>query len=66
MVADSHEELHAFAAKIGMKRSWFQEKTSITGRDLSHYDLVPNRRAKAIRMGAIEINSVFDVVMKRV
>ena len=34
MVADSVEELHKFAALIGLKRGWYQNK----GR-YSHYDL---------------------------
>jgi hypothetical protein len=45
------DELHAFAAKLGMRRSWFQGHHA----DFPHYDLVPARRAMAIRLGAIEI-----------
>ena len=37
------------ARKIGMKRAWFQAKPGFP-----HYDLVPTRRAAAIRAGAIE------------
>lgn len=40
-------ELHAMAALIGMKREWFQDKPGHP-----HYDLVPSRRAKAVRCGA--------------
>ena len=42
------EELHEFAEKIGMKRSWFQDKS------LKHYDLTAARRALAIDNGAKE------------
>ena len=49
MYADTLEELHAMAEQIGMKRAWFQNKTK-----LPHYDLVPSRRVKAVRLGAIE------------
>lgn len=49
MWADSLEELHEMADKVGMKRAWFQNKES-----LPHYDLVPSRRARAIKHGAIE------------
>lgn len=49
MWADSEEELHAMAAKIGMRRAWFQDKPGFP-----HYDLVPTRRAHALRLGAIE------------
>lgn len=52
LLADSVEELHEFAAKLGMKRSWFQ----MSRMGLPHYDLVASRRAKAVKLGAIEIN----------
>lgn len=39
-------ELHAFAKRIGMRRSWFQG---------DHYDLTPGRRAAAVRAGAREV-----------
>ncbi len=42
----SFDELHEFAARIGLKRSWFQG---------DHYDLTPSRRAAAVRAGAREI-----------
>ncbi len=44
------EQLHEMAAKIGMRREWFQEKR------LNHYDLTPSRRRKAVAAGAIETN----------
>lgn len=49
LVADEADclELHEFAARIGMKRSWFQG---------DHYDLVPSRRARAVILGAIEVD----------
>lgn len=56
MYADTLEELHTLADAIGMKRSWFQDK-----RDLPHYDLVPSRRAVAIRLGAVE-HDKYDMV----
>lgn len=49
LVADTEEELHAFAEKIGMKRSWFQ-----SGR-VAHYDLTEARRARAVEFGAQEL-----------
>lgn len=42
-------ELHALAARIGLRRAWFQDKPGFP-----HYDLVPTRRAAAIRAGAEE------------
>jgi len=51
LVADTTEELHAFAEQLGLKRSWFQNN-----RRLPHYDLTKNMRAKAVRLGAVEIS----------
>ena len=51
MYADSLEELHAFAAKIGMKLRWFQKH-----RIVDHYDLNESRRKRAVFEGAIEQN----------
>jgi hypothetical protein len=49
--ADSVEELHAFAARLGLRRSWFQARA---GRpELEHYDVTESKREQAIRMGAI-------------
>ena len=49
MYADSLEELHEFAQKIGLKREWFQDRPR-----LPHYDLTVTRRRVAVRVGAIE------------
>lgn len=54
------DELHAFAAKIGMKREWFQaDKTC------PHYDLTPARRAAALKVGAVFVEARAQVVMRR-
>jgi hypothetical protein len=42
------DELHEFAARLGMKREWYQEH-----RIAPHYDLTAGRRAKALAMGAV-------------
>ena len=52
MFADSDDELHAMATKIGLQRSWHQNKPGF-----SHYDLVPSKRAKAIQCGAKSLTS---------
>ena len=44
--ADTLEELHDFARRLGLKRSWFQP------RSVPHYDLSPAKHAQALRMGA--------------
>jgi hypothetical protein len=51
MFADTKEELHLFAKKLGLRRSWFQD-----GR-IGHYDLTRKKRAKAIAFGAKEITT---------
>lgn len=45
---DALERLHLIAGQIGMRRAWFQNKL-----DFPHYDLVPPRRRKALKAGAI-------------
>lgn len=52
MIADTEEELHAFAQEMGLRRSWFQCKPG----GIPHYDLTRSRRAMAIKAGAKEIN----------
>jgi hypothetical protein len=49
LFADSLDELHDFAKKIGMKKIWFQNKK------LPHYDLTAKRREVAISLGAQEV-----------
>lgn len=49
LVADSLDELHAFAAQLGLKRHWFQERSYYP-----HYDVTMSVRDKAIRIGAID------------
>jgi hypothetical protein len=52
MIADTDEELHAMASAIGLKRSWHQKP----GTRHSHYDVSLSRRAKAVALGAVEID----------
>ncbi|NLO92532.1 MAG: DUF4031 domain-containing protein [Elusimicrobia bacterium] len=41
--------LHSFAARLGLRRAWFQGNSK-----LPHYDLTVNKRALALRLGAVE------------
>ena len=53
LVADTDEELHEFASRMGMRREWFQDKS---GRPhLAHYDLPDRARAEALSNGAGEV-----------
>jgi Protein of unknown function (DUF4031) len=54
------EELHAFAARIGMRRAWFQDHPTAP-----HYDLTPLRRQLAVQLGAKEVPAREQVVMRR-
>lgn len=61
MCADTVEELHEFAAKMGLKRAWFQNHK------WPHYDLHPARRVVAVRLGAIEVDrKQFIEIYKRI
>lgn len=46
LMADSPEELHWMAARIGMERRWCHG---------DHYDISEGKRALAIRYGAIQV-----------
>ena len=46
LTADTIEELHRFAVKIGLRRSWFQDDGIHP-----HYDLTAGKRWQAIRTG---------------
>ncbi len=63
MLADTNEELHAMAERIGMKREWYQ----CAGTAQAHYDLTPGRRAAAVAAGAIEVDrrGLVDVIRRR-
>ena len=50
LTADTPDELHAFAAQLGLKRAWAQRDTYA-----GHYDLTAGMRARAVRLGAAEL-----------
>ena len=60
LFADSDEELHEFAAKIGMKREWFQPH-----RVANHYDLTPARRKMAVKLGVTETTARTEILRRR-
>lgn len=53
MYADSPEELHRLAARLGLKRTWCSDITQPRSK-LLHYDLSPRKREQAVRLGALE------------
>lgn len=50
--ADTLDELHAFAALLGLRREWFQKHPR-----MDHYDLTPSKRALAVALGAVEVSA---------
>ena len=51
LIADSVDELIEFAVSIGLRREWYQPKSS------PHFDLTEEGRAVAVSAGAIELNN---------
>jgi hypothetical protein len=60
LFADSVSELHKFARKLSLKRTWFQNNT------VPHYDLAANKRQQAVRFGATEVDdrAVVEIIRK--
>lgn len=62
MVADSLDELHVMADKIGVSRRHFQADASTP-----HYDICKTKRTKAVKHGAIEADRrTFVAAMRRI
>ncbi|WP_155027742.1 DUF4031 domain-containing protein [Burkholderia pseudomallei] len=47
LVADSVAELHAFAAELGLRKEWFQDRTMYP-----HYDVTVSVQRRALALGA--------------
>lgn len=54
MIADTEQELHQMADKIGVARKWFQG---------DHYDIAMSKRKIAVENGAVEL-TMRDMVHK--
>lgn len=52
MLADTDDELHAMAERIGVARKWHQYPNTVK----SHYDICLTKRALAVQYGAVEID----------
>ncbi|MEX2524475.1 MAG: DUF4031 domain-containing protein [Gammaproteobacteria bacterium] len=50
MIADSLDELHRMAERIGLRRRWFQD-----GGSFPHYDVCLTKRDMAISYGAVPV-----------
>lgn len=51
LLADTREELHAFADRLGLRRAWFQDDPVRW-----HYDITPGMRRRAVALGAEQID----------
>jgi len=62
LLADETDELHRFAARLGIKRSSFQcpPKTATP-----HYDLTGYERTRAIALGALACNREQIIAVRR-
>jgi len=60
LVADTPDELHDAAARLGLRREWAQDK----GRTL-HYDLPDELRERAIELGVATSITWRELVSKR-
>lgn len=60
LTADTLEELHEFARRLGLKRTWFQDHIVVP-----HYDLSPGKHAKAIENGATYMSQIEQSRMRR-
>jgi hypothetical protein len=49
LTADTLEELHEFALRLGLRRTYFQDHPRHP-----HYDITEGRRKLAVRLGAVE------------
>jgi hypothetical protein len=56
MIADSEQELHAMADRIGVQRRWYQG---------DHYDISKGKRELAIQYGAVQITVKQAAGMRR-
>jgi hypothetical protein len=78
LMADDRDELHRFAQRIGLRRSWFQDpcapnrkpwpaKPGSPAAENWHYDVTENMRERAIRQGAkpVTCETLLLIIRKR-
>ncbi len=64
MIADTPDELHAMADRIGVERRWFQAPPKAS---FWHYDIAKSKRALAVAAGAIECDrNTFVANLRRI
>uniref|UniRef100_UPI003F499B35 DUF4031 domain-containing protein n=1 Tax=Amycolatopsis sp. CA-293810 TaxID=3239926 RepID=UPI003F499B35 len=67
LIADTEDELHAFATQLGMPRRWFQDPrvrsikrpipapTGSFAAETWHYDVTRSKRDLALQLGAVDV-----------
>lgn len=69
LTADTKPELHAFAARIGLRRAWFQDKPDLGGGPGVHwhYDVTDTKRQQALAAGAepIDLRRMGEIIRAR-
>jgi len=66
LFADTQDELHAFAVRLGLRRNWFQDPVKV-GKPFKarpgsraaenwHYDVAESKRRQAVGLGAVEVS----------
>jgi Protein of unknown function (DUF4031) len=64
MIADTPEELHAMADRIGVARKWFQAPPKAS---FWHYDIAKGKRDLAIAAGAVDCDrNTFVMHLRRI
>lgn len=64
MIADTPDELHAMADRIGVARRWFQAPPKAS---FWHYDICKSKRALAVAAGAVEVDrNALVAAMRRI
>jgi type IV secretory pathway ATPase VirB11/archaellum biosynthesis ATPase len=60
MLADTLDELHSMAARLGLRREWFQSKST------PHYDVSLEKRRLALALGAVvaDRHKVVELIRK--
>jgi hypothetical protein len=80
LIADSRDELHAFAERLGLRREWFQDPV-INGKPPRpqpgsraaegwHYDVTESKRREALQLGAkaiswLDLHQVIEARLQR-
>lgn len=63
LTADTPDELHTFAARLGLRPSWYQDK----GDHRWHFDVTDGTRTRAIALGAkpVTIRQLAEIMRAR-